>query len=319
MRGLGRHVPVEERRGGPQDRGAVLRQETGRGDGVERGAEQRRETGPQLRRHHGDAADVREREHYWVDVGAGHAQVVEERAGAGRDGAVRVPDALGRRGGARRVVDPGDAGRVMVRRRRGGGTLGERELARIRRGREVADDDPRRGSREEPPGHCLVVESPPPRGHDDQVWADLADDHPHLCVAQDRQDRVLHRAEPGQRGHQHHRLGARGQLPADHRAGADALVAQRPGDPFGAFRVLGEGQRPAEIVAEHHRVRGRRRPAGDQPPPRRDLVSHLASRAKKRLPIKLIKACNAYNGAVVACAQGIRPQALARRPSACEV
>ena len=181
----------------------------------------RREAGPQLRRQHGDAADVRDRKRQRVDVVAGHPQVVDERAAARQDRRVRVPDALGRRGGAGRVVDPGDVGRVMavVRRLRRGLALGEGERVRGRGGRDVADQDPRgvpASSRRAIASWSNPRHRAGTMNRSGRTW---------LVIAPTSASRRIGRIgfctawQPGERGHQHHRLDAGGQLPADHGAG----------------------------------------------------------------------------------------------------
>ena len=74
-------------------------------------------------------------------------------------------------------------------------------------------------------------QSPGTQKNSAPVWAhDEAD----LAVAVDRQDRVLHGAEAGQRQRQHDRLDPGGQLPGHRRAVPDAPAVEPGGHPLGA-------------------------------------------------------------------------------------
>ena len=78
-------------------------------------------------------------------------------------------------------------------------------------------------------GHGHEVEVGEVGRHDQQLRAGLADAEADLALAVDGQHRVLGGAEAGDGADQDHRLEPGGQLPGDHVARGDAVLAGQPG------------------------------------------------------------------------------------------
>jgi hypothetical protein len=103
-------------------------------------------------------------------------------------------------------------------------------------------------------GHRHEVEAVPLSGHAEELGADLRDDEAHLAVSVERQDRVLHRPQAGQRQGEHDRLDAGRELPGDAGAVADTEVVEAGGHALGAIAQLGEGDLAVLTVVEDHDV-----------------------------------------------------------------
>ena len=135
---------------------------------------------------------------------------LEHSRGAVHHRAVGVADALRVGGRARRRVDPAHRRFVVTRGRseRGRITLGEAERVADRRGVgvEVGDDHREALVGGEVAGQRAVVEPAPAFGGDHHLGTHLAGDEADLALAQDRDEGILHRAEPRQRDHHDHRL-----------------------------------------------------------------------------------------------------------------
>ena len=86
-------------------------------------------------------------------------------------------------------------------------------------------------------GQRTVGEPPPLRSDHEELGARLVGDVAHLALAHDRDDRVLHRAESGERGEQHERVDGGGELPAHDGARPHAEIVQAGGGPLGVVAV----------------------------------------------------------------------------------
>ena len=139
----------------------------------------------------------------------------------GGDAGVAVPRALRVGDRARRVEEPAQrvAGAARGWAERGGIAFGQVGVGDEDLDREVFGGFAR---------HLLVVDAAERAGHDEQLATGLARDEPDLAVAVDREDRVLHRAEPGERADEDERLDARRQDPRHVRAFAHA-ARREPG------------------------------------------------------------------------------------------
>ncbi len=212
--------------------------------------------------------DVGEREGDRAHVVGRELHGVGQTEPAGQQRAVGVLDALGGRGGARRVVDPAHlVAAVGWRGQRGGVADGQVVVGHHHgRGHPGVVGDPRR--------HLDEVEALPRARHEEELGLGLRDHEPDLTVAVDRDDRVLDRTEPGEGQAGQDRLDACRQLPGDPRAVPDAQRGQPGGDPLGLVAQPGEGDHAVVAVEQHRHVGRRARPA-----PRPAPTSSLPARS----------------------------------------
>ena len=195
-----------------------------------------------------------------VPVRRSQVEGVDHRVRGSRDGVVGVTGALRVGGGARRVEEPAQRAVLALARRE--------RLATGRRRRErgdvavehVAPMDLHHlqsgclpGDR---PGHRAEIEAAPLPRHHEQLGARFADHEADLTVPVDRQDRVLHRTQPGQTTHENHRLDPGGQLPGDDVALADSSGVERGGRLLRGVAVLREGEGAPVLVDDEPGVGG---------------------------------------------------------------
>ena len=114
-----------------------------------------------------------------------------------------------------------------------------------------------------------MVESAPILDRDKVFRCQLVGDEPDLMFPQQRDDRVLHRAEPGERGHDDHGLDRGGQLPGHYDARAYPPFGEcGRGRARGIVKLTG-GEAAPVLIGEQLAVRLAPRGVGDQRPVRR--------------------------------------------------
>jgi hypothetical protein len=121
--------------------------------------------------------------------------------------------------------------------------------------------------------------------HDQEAGLGLLRDEADLALPVDRQDRVLDRAETGERPDEDERLDPRRQLPRHWRALADPEGGEPGGGPFRGVPVLAERERPLVLVDRELGV-GRQRGAPlDQLPDVAGVLDHHCSAPKIAVPL----------------------------------
>ena len=251
--------------GAPADHGGAVAVEDLEGVGGREGLEQHgREPHRQHRHQVVGSADVGVGEGDGADVVGPHIEGAGETPTAGDQRLVGVLHALGVGRGAGRVVDPADrgvgGGRPRGRCGQGGGvgfgqTTFDGEDRRCR-GRALEGAGGQRG----------VVGVAPGAGVHEERGAGLAEREADLALAVEVDDRVLHRAEPGQRNGEDDRVDPGGQLPRDDGSGGDAHGVQARGHPLGPVAELAPGEGLAVGGDEHGVVARGLGPALDQLP-----------------------------------------------------
>ena len=113
-----------------------------------------------------------------------------------------------------------------------------------------------------------IVEVAKRRRNAEQSRLRLVRDEARLALAVDRQDRVLHRAEPRERGREHECLERGGQHPRYRRVGADPARVQTRGRAQRGVAIARERERAVALVDREQRVRCRRRARLDELPDR---------------------------------------------------
>ena len=218
--------------------------------------------------HHDDVvgtADVGVRERHRTDVVAGDLERLTEAGAGGDECLVGVEHALGIRCRARGVVAPPDrrlAGRVLRRRRQGGGVASRQVFVAVDERRWRVEIRCHLGD------HRAVVETAPVAGVQHELGLGLLDAEADFTVTVDVDDRVLDRAESAEREARDDGLHAGRQHPRDRRALADAEGMESGGDLLDLGDELGDGQRPTGIVDEQRMIGRRLVACGEQPPER---------------------------------------------------
>ena len=198
------------------------------------------------------------------DVVGAHVERPGETPAAGDQRLVGVLHAFGVGRGPGRVVDPADRG-VGGRNPRGRCGQG----GGVAFGQTICDGEERRcggGALERPCSQRGVVGLAPCAGMHEQRGAGLAEREADLALAVEVDDRILDRAEPGQRDGEDDRVDPGRQLPRDHGSGGDAHGLQARGDPLGPVAELPEGEGLAVRGDEHGVVARGLGPALDQLP-----------------------------------------------------
>lgn len=113
-----------------------------------------------------------------------------------------------------------------------------------------------------------MVEAAPNIWCHKEFGVQLAGDEADFALAQQRDDRVLHRAQPGQRGHHHQGFQGGGQLPGHHGPRADTPFGEGGGSGARGVVELACGQAATVLVGEKRPVRSTLRRIGNQRPER---------------------------------------------------
>ena len=223
-----------------------------------------------LEQHRGHAAQ----QHHHQVVGPADVRVRErDRAHVGRSRRARRRGRRRPRSASRRCAGRTSARPWCPRSRRSSAPPKRRAAAAGRSEGSPSGSAPsatsvskRAALRPERARHRGVVEAAEDARHRQPARTRLAQHGADLALAIDREDRVLHRAEPREREREHHRLDARRQLPGERRAGLDAEREEAGRDALAPRAALAEAHSPVAFVEQHRAVRARVRALLEQPP-----------------------------------------------------